>query len=77
MLSVRSIITKNTKDQPRSFFDNIDKWAKDEGGSGLAYFSIVEKTIIRKRSYWEIFSEDSLKEIMRTSNAKKSEIVFF
>ena len=22
------------------FFDNIDKWAKDQGASGLAYFTI-------------------------------------
>jgi len=28
---VRSITTKNTKDKPRSFFDNIDKWAKEQG----------------------------------------------
>ena len=28
---VRSIITKNTKNRPRSFFDNIDKWAKEQG----------------------------------------------
>ena len=26
---VKSIITKNTKKQPRSFFDKIDKWAKE------------------------------------------------
>ena len=25
---VRGIITKNTKDKPRSFFDNIDKWER-------------------------------------------------
>ena len=37
---VRAIVTKNTKDKPRSFFDNIDKWAKDQGASGLAYFTI-------------------------------------
>ena len=37
---VRCIVTKNTKDKPRSFFDNIDKWAKDQGASGLAYFTI-------------------------------------
>ena len=36
---VRGIVTKKTSDQPRSFFDNIDKWAKSEGASGLAYFS--------------------------------------
>ena len=28
---VRCLITKNTKDKPRSFFDNIDKWAKEQG----------------------------------------------
>ena len=38
--NVRAIITKNTKDKPRSFFDDIDKWAKDQGASGLAYFSL-------------------------------------
>ena len=37
---VRCIVTKKTKDKPRSFFDNIDKWAKDEGASGLAYFTL-------------------------------------
>ena len=37
---VRCIVTKNTKDKPRSFFDNIDKWAKDQGASGLAYFTL-------------------------------------
>ena len=38
--NVRCIVTKNTKNKPRSFFDNIDKWAKGEGASGLAYFTI-------------------------------------
>ena len=38
--NVRCIVTQNTKDKPRSFFDNIDRWAKDEGASGLAYFTI-------------------------------------
>ena len=31
---VKAIITKNTKDKPRSFFDGIDKWAKEQGASG-------------------------------------------
>ena len=26
--NVRCIVTQNTKDKPRSFFDNIDRWAK-------------------------------------------------
>ena len=32
---VRCIITKNTKDKPRSFFDNLDKWAKELGFKGF------------------------------------------
>ena len=35
---VRCIVTKDTKDRPRSFFDNIDKWAKDQGASGSSLF---------------------------------------
>ena len=34
------LLQKIQKDKPRSFFDNIDKWAKDQGASGLAYFTI-------------------------------------
>ena len=40
---VRCIVTKNTKAKPRSFFDNIDKWAKEQGASGLAYFTIEKE----------------------------------
>ena len=29
--SVRCIVVKKTNDKPRSFFDNIDKWAKEQG----------------------------------------------
>ena len=63
---VRCIITKNTKDKPRSFFDNIDKWAKEQGASGLAYFTL-EKTdkISGKGPIGKFFSEESLKEIMK------------
>ena len=63
---VRCIVTKNTKDKPRSFFDNIDKWAKEQGASGLAYFTL-EKTskILGKGPIGKFFSEESLKEIMK------------
>ena len=44
---VKAIITKNTKDKPRSFFDQIDKWAKEQGASGLAYFTIEKEKEIK------------------------------
>ena len=40
---VRCISTKDTKGKPRSFFDNIDKCAKEQGASGLAYFTFEKK----------------------------------
>ena len=74
---VRAIVTKNTKDKPRSFFDNIDKWAKEQGASGLAYFTIEKnKEIKGKGPVGKFFSEDSLKEIMRTSNAEIGDSIF-
>ena len=74
---VRAIITKNTKDKPRSFFDNIDKWAKEQGASGLAYFTIAQsKTILGKGPVGKFFSEDSLREIMKNCNAQIGDSVF-
>ncbi len=73
----RCIVTKNTKDQPRSFFDNIDKWAKEEGSSGLAYFTIEKKEKISgKGPVGKFFSEESLKEIMKMCDAKIGDSIF-
>jgi aspartyl-tRNA synthetase len=74
---VRAIITKNTKDKPRSFFDNIDKWAKEQGASGLAYFTIdQDKGIKGKGPVGKFFSEDSIKKIMETCEAKVGDSIF-
>ena len=73
----RCIITKNTKDKPRSFFDNIDKWAKEQGASGLAYFTIEkDKKIIGKGPVGKFFSEESLKEIMKICKAEVGDSIF-
>ena len=74
---VRCIVTKKTKDKPRSFFDGIDKWAKEQGASGLAYFTL-EKTdkILGKGPVGKFFSEDSLKEIMKICNMDIGDSVF-
>ena len=74
---VRAIITKNTKDRPRSFFDNIDKWAKEQGASGLAYFSIEKEKIFKARGpIGKFFSEESLKEIMSICDAQEGDSIF-
>ena len=74
---VRCIVTKNTKDKPRSFFDNIDKWAKEQGASGLAYFTIEKnEKILGKGPVGKFFSEESLKEIMKICNAEVGDSIF-
>ena len=74
---VRCIITKNTKDKPRSFFDNIDKWAKEEGASGLAYFTFEkDKDISAKGPIGKFFSQDALVEIMKKTNCEIGDSIF-
>ncbi|MDC3114601.1 aspartate--tRNA ligase, partial [Candidatus Pelagibacter sp.] len=75
---VRCIVTKNTKDKPRSFFDNIDKWAKEQGASGLAYFTIEkEKEITAKGPIGKFFSSEALKELMKKTKAEIGDSIFF
>ena len=74
---VRCIVTKNTKDKPRSFFDNIDSWAKDQGASGLAYFTIEkDKEISAKGPIGKFFSQDAIKEIMKKTKAEVGDSIF-
>ena len=76
---VRCIVTKQTVDKPRSFFDNIDKWAKSEGASGLAYFSFEKNNgkISGKGTVGKLFSDDSLKELMKMTGAEIGDSIFF
>ena len=74
---VRCIVTKNTKDKPRSFFDNIDKWAKEQGASGLAYFTIEkENNFSAKGPIGKFFSENAIKEIMKITSAEIGDSIF-
>ena len=75
---VRAIKTQNTKDKPRSFFDGIDKWAKDQGASGMAYFTIEnDKEISAKGPVGKFFSSDAIKEIMKIMDANIGDSIFF
>jgi len=75
---VRSIVTKNTKEKPRRFFDNIDKWAKEQGASGLAYFTIENnENISAKGPVGKFFSKEALGEIMKITGAEVGDSIFF
>ena len=76
---IKAILTKKTNTKPRSFFDKIDKWAKDQGWNGLAYFSIEEEgdnTLIAKGPIGKFFSKDSLKEIIKITSAEVGDSIF-
>ena len=75
---VKAIITKNTKDKPRSFFDNIDNWAKKEGSGGLAYFTFIEENnkILGKGPIGKFFSSEACEKIMKITNSKIGDSIF-
>ena len=74
---VRGIVTKNTKDKPRSFFDNIDSWAKEQGASGLAYFTIEkDKKLTGKGSVGKFFESEAINEFISISSAEVGDSVF-
>ena len=74
---VRAIVAKNTKGKPRSFFDNIDNWAKEQGASGLAYFTIEkDKEIIGKGPVGKFFASGAIKEIMKLTSAEVGDSIF-
>ena len=74
---VRCIKTKNTKDKPRSFFDGIDKWAKEQGASGLAYFSFEKDSdVSAKGPIGKFFSKEALIEIMKKTNSAVGDSLF-
>ena len=76
---VRAIVTKKTIDKPRSFFDGIDKWARSEGASGLAYFSFEgnKDNVIGKGTIGKLFSQEAIKELMKITNAESGDSIFF
>ena len=75
---VKAIITKNTKDKPRSFFDNIDNWAKKEGTGGLAYFTFIEENnkIVGKGPVGKFFSSEACEKILKLTNSKIGDSIF-
>ncbi len=73
----RGIITKKTKDKPRSFFDGLDNWAKEQGASGLAYFTIEKDSEYKgKGPVGKFFSSNSIEEIIKISNAEEGDSIF-
>ena len=76
---VRAIPAPSTSSKPRSFFDEYNNWAKEEGGKGLGYI-IFEKSknkLIGKGPIAKFFSEDAINKLGKICNLKENDSVFF
>ena len=56
---VRAIVLKSTADKPRSFFDKLDAYAKEEGMGGMAYMALSSNGA---KGIAKILSEEKLNE---------------
>jgi aspartyl-tRNA synthetase len=75
---VKSIKTENTSKKPRSFFDNLNKWALDQGAKGLAYinFEMEKDQLVGKGPISKFFSKKSLEELVLKSSIKEGDTIF-
>ena len=76
---VRAIPAPDTKNKPRSFFDNMNLWAKEEGASGLAYITFEKKNgaITASGPIGKFFSSESTSELVKFCKLKDSDSLFF
>ena len=76
---VRAIPAPNTVEKSRSFFDNLNEWAKQEGANGLAYLSIRENKgkFFGSGPIAKFFSEHGLNRIIKKCNLKNGDSIFF
>ena len=73
---VRCIVTKNTKDKPRGYFDNVDKWAKEQRASGLAYFTLEkDKEILAKGPVGKVVSKESREEELKLTGTETGDSI--
>ncbi len=63
---VKGIVVNNTADQPRSFFDKLNNWAREEGAPGLGYINFLDNEF--KGPIAKNLSQDKLKKLSLTNN---------
>ncbi len=63
---VKGIIVQNTADKPRSFFDKLNNWAREEGAAGLGYISLIDNNF--KGPIAKNLSEEQLKSLKLNNN---------
>ena len=68
---VKGIVVENCSHKPRSFFDKLNAWAREEGAAGLGFISFIDNQY--KGPIAKNLSEEKLKKL----NLKEGDSIFF
>lgn len=71
---VKAMLVKAIADKPRSFFDKLDGYAKEEGMGGMAYVAFAEAGA---KGIAKLLSETKLQEIRTLMQAENGDAVLF
>ncbi len=76
---VRAIPAPGSSKKPRSFFDELNNWAKEEGAKGLGYiiFEKEKNNLIAKGPISKFFSEKAVNHLIKTCSLKDGDSIFF
>jgi len=74
--TVRAIPAPKTATQPRSFFDKLNDWAKEEGAPGLGYI-VLDESGEAKGPIAKFIPADAQKRIVDKAKAKPGDTIFF
>ncbi len=71
---VKALVVPAAGEKPRSFFDKLDGYAKEEGMGGVAYIALAAAGA---KGLSRFFNEDKLAEIAATLGAKTGDAILF
>jgi len=76
---VRAIPAPKTSSKPRSFFDEYNNWAKEEGGKGLGYIIFEKKNgkLEGKGPIGKFFSGEAINELVKICKVTEKDALFF
>ena len=72
---VKGIIVKQSGEKPRSFFDKLNSWARDEGQKGLGYVILEDNNF--KGPISNNMNEENLESLKTQIDLKNNDAVFF
>ena len=73
---IRAIAVPHGDTQPRSFYDKLDSWAKEQGAKGLAYIILMPNNTV-KGTLSKFITPEVAQEFAALTGAKTGDAIFF